>query len=76
MIVKLVQNVKSCMKCPNFRRTEMTNKIGHENFLCLDSGKKLGDSTSRHSQIHLRNNVSDLCRYAKDEVNQRPTRGR
>ena len=76
MIVKLVQDVRSCMTCPNFRRRAMSNKIGHENFMCLDSGKKLGDTTTRYSSRNLRNNVSDLCRYAKDEVNQRPSRGR
>ena len=76
MIVKLVQNVKSCMNCPNFRRRPMTDNIGHENFLCLESGKKLGDSMSRYSQIHLRNKVSDLCQFTEDEVNQKPSRGR
>ena len=70
MIVKLVQRVEACAYCPNFRRKPMPDFIEHENFMCLSSGKKLGDSRSRLSQVNIRTKVSTLCPDADEEVNQ------
>lgn len=73
MIVKTVQKVDSCRKCPNLRTKDRGME---EDYICLASMKKIGTSSSSTSQHNLKNKVSDLCPFAEDEVNQRPTRER
>lgn len=76
MIVNLVQDVKSCICCPNFRRNYAGGRGLVENYMCLATRKKLGDSNSRGALTRLRENVSTLCPFREDEVNQSPVRGR
>jgi hypothetical protein len=72
MIITPVQKVTTCMTCPNFRsRPNMFT----EDYICLASNRKIGTGDSRHSRLTLKNKVSDLCPFRKNEVNQRPVRG-
>ena len=74
MIITPVQKVKSCRRCPNFR-TKQEGRFD-ETFYCLANMKKIGSSISAHSRRNVKNKISDLCPFANNEVNQRPTRGK
>ena len=70
MIVQVVKETTNCMDCPNFRRIHKRKNNVSEIYKCEASGTFIGGSDGEESILYLRNNVSPLCPFKENDVNQ------